>query len=104
MNPSDDDKLDAFLRAAADDPRPGEWSRAAARGLESRVLKRIAKPGSWSDAVFSLTSWRPLAAATAVVLLIGAWSARSVAEVFDDDWLTSQTAGETDDDLEDIEF
>ena len=104
MNPSDDDKLDALLRAASADSRPDDWARAAARGLEARVFKRIAKPESWTDAFFSRTSWRPRAAAAAAVILIGAWSARSVAVVFNDDWITSQTASEPDEVLEHIEF
>ena len=92
--PDADEQLDALLRGAAEDPRRGEWLRDAARGLEARVLRRIARPESWAEAIFSLTSWRPLAAAVAVVLLVGLWTGRSVTDVFNDDWLAAQTAPE----------
>ena len=88
--PDPDQQLDALLRGAAEDPRRSEWLRDAARGLEARVLQRLARPESWTEAVFSLTSWRPLAAAVAVVLLIGLWTGRGVADVFNDDWLAAQ--------------
>lgn len=91
-----DENLDSLLRDASRDPRPDGWIRHAARGMEARVLQRIAQPESWAEAIFSLTSWRPLAAAILTVLLIGAWTGRSVADVFNDDWLTVQTADDTD--------
>ena len=106
---NNDDQLDALLRDAARDARPGEWVRAAGRGLEARVLKRIAKPESWTEAIFSLTSWRPLAAAVGAVLIVGAWSGRGAADVFNEDWLTTQALEEPDDGLagsgfDDLEF
>ena len=91
---NNNDGLDDMLRGAAQDPRRGEWLRDAARGLEARVLRRIAKPESWAEAIFSLTSWRPLAAAVAMVLLTGIWAGRGVTDVFNDDWLASQTGGD----------
>ena len=92
--PDEEEELDALLRAAAGDPRPDGWVHDASRGLEARVLRRIAKPETWAEAIFSLTSWRPLAVAAAVVLIIGLWTGRSVADVFNDDWIATQTGGD----------
>lgn len=99
-----DEKLDNLLRDAAADPRPASWIRDAARGMEARVLQRFAQPESWSEALFSLTSWRPLAAAIVAVLLIGAWTGNSITDVFDEDWITLQSPEEPDADMEDLEF
>lgn len=88
---SPDENLDDLLRRAAPDPRRTDWIRRASRGLEARVLQRLAQPQSWSEALFSLTSWRPLAAAAALVLAVAAFTGRGVTDVFDDDWLTLQT-------------
>lgn len=99
-----DEKLNALLRDASADPRPGSWIRDAARGMEVRVLQRLAKPETWSEAIFSLTSWRPLAAAVIAVLLIGAWTGNSITDVFDEDWITLQTPEEPDAGMEDFEF
>jgi|GEM_PF-5527340 len=104
--PDDDDELDALFKDAARDTRQVEWTRNAARGLEARVLKRIARPESWNEAIFSLSSWRPLAAAAFAVLAIGAWSARSAVDVFNEDWLTTQTVEDPDSgtEFDDMEF
>ncbi len=99
-----DENLDALLRGAAADPRIDPWIRDAARGMETRVLQRLARPESWSEALFSLTSWRPLAAAVVAVLLIGAWSGSSITDVLDEDWITLQTPEEPDATMEDLEF
>jgi hypothetical protein len=109
MKTPDDGKLDALLREAAGDSRPAAWVCDASRGMEARVLKRIARPESWAEAVFSLTSWRPLAAAALAVVAIALWSGRSAADVFSEEWLTSHTAGEQDGglsaaSLDDLEF
>ena len=96
--------MESLLRAAAADDRREAWIRSASRGLESRVLQRLSKPESWSEALFYLASWRPLAAAAMVVLAVGAWTGRSVADVFNDDWLTSQTAEEPGTSVDDLEF
>ena len=102
MKTPNDDKLEALLRDANADPRPGEWIRNAARGMEARVLQRLAQPESWAEAIFSLTSWRPLAAALVAVVIIGAWSGRSITDVFNEDWLTTQTVEEQDSGLDDL--
>jgi hypothetical protein len=104
MKTPDHDPLDTLLRDAAHDPRRGEWMREAARGLEARVLRRLAQPETWAEAVFSLTSWRPLAAAVAVVLLVGVWTGGSVADVFDDDWLAIEAAGDTGETPDNFDF
>ena len=98
------DRLEALLQAAAADERRETWIRSASRGLEARVLQRLARPESWSEALFSLASWRPLAVAVVVVLAAGAWSGRSITDVFNDDWLTSQTAEEPGTSVDDLEF
>ena len=87
------DPLDDLLRRASQDARRGEWLREASRGLEARVLRRIARPETWAEAVFSLTSWRPLAAAAAVVVIVALWAGRGVADVFNDEWIATQTGG-----------
>ena len=99
-----DEKLDALLRDAAADPRPGTWIRDAARGMETRVLQRLAQPESWGEALFSLTSWRPLAAAIIAVIVIGAWTGHSIIDVFDEDWLTLQAPEEQAPGMDDLEF
>ena len=99
-----DEKLDALLRDAGADPRPTIWIHDAARGMESRVLQRLAQPESWSEALFSLTSWPPLAAAVVAVLLIGAWSGDSITDVFDEDWITLQTPEDPDTLADDLEL
>jgi hypothetical protein len=109
MKTPEEDNLDALLHRAARDDRPAEWASDVSRGMEARVLKRIARPESWGEAVFSLSSWRPLAAAAAAVLAIAAWSGRNTADVFNEDWLMSQTTDEQDSgltasSLEDLEF
>jgi hypothetical protein len=109
MNPPDDDPLDTLLRAAAADSRPAAWTSDAARGMEARVLKRIARPESWSEALLSMTSWRILAAAAAAVVVIGVWSGRNTADVFNEEWLSSHTGAEHEDGLsttglDDLEF
>lgn len=104
MKTPDDDSLDSLLRDAARDPRRREWMHDAARGLEARVLQRIARPETWAEAVFSLTSWRPLAAAAALLLLAGLWTGRSVADVFNDDWLAARTTDEAAEVSEDFDF
>lgn len=91
-----DENLDHLLSHAAHDPRPDSWIHRASRGLEARVLQRLARPQSWSEALFSLTSWRPLAAAAALVFAIAAFTGRGVTDVFDDDWLSLQTPDATD--------
>ena len=109
MKTPDDDNRDDLLREASGDTRPHAWVRDASRGMEARVLKRLASPESWTDAILSLTSWRPLAAAAVAVVVIGAWSGRNTADVFNEDWLTSQTAEDQDGglsaaSLDDLEF
>lgn len=109
MNPPDDNHLDALLRAAAADSRPAAWTSDAARGMEARVLKRIARPESWGEAVLSMTSWRTLAAAAVAVIAIGVWSGRNTADVFNEEWLSSHTGAEHEDGLpatgpDDLEF
>ena len=99
-----DEKLDALLLDAAADPRPASWINEVARGMETRILQRLAQPESWSEALFSLTSWRPLAAAVIAVLLIGAWSGNSITDVFDEDWITLQTQEDPDATMQDFEF
>ena len=84
-----DHELDALLRAAAGDDRPDAWSASVVRGLEARVLLRLARPISWGDALFSLNSWRPLAAAAVIALAAAVWSAPAVADVLNDDWLAT---------------
>lgn len=92
MKTPGDPDLDSLLREAAGDPRPADWTHTVSRGLEARVLQRLARPESWAEAIFSLTSWRPLAAAAAVVLAVGVWGGRSAMDVFNEDWLTTQSA------------
>lgn len=92
-----------LLRLARTDDRPAGWVTSAARGLEARVLQRLAQPETWTEALFSLTSWRPLAAAVLTVVIISLWTGRGVAEVFNDDWLTSQTADESSETLSDAD-
>jgi hypothetical protein len=92
-NLSDRD-LDQLLATAALDDRPASWAATATRGLEARVLQRLHHPASWTDALFALNSWRPLAAAAAVVAITGFWSAPALADVMDDEWLASQAAEE----------
>ncbi len=99
-----DEDLDNLLRNAAADPRRGSWIRDAARGMEARVLQRLTQPESWAEAIFSLTSWRPLVAAVIAVVIIGAWTGSSVADVFDEDWITLQSPEEPDAGMEDLEF
>jgi hypothetical protein len=94
MNPNADHHLDDLLRKAARDERPATWAATATRGLEARVLQRLHRPASWSDALFALNSWRPLAAAAAVVAITGFWSAPALADVMDDEWLATQAAEE----------
>jgi len=96
MKTPDDEKLDTLLRNAAGDARPDEWARDAARGLEARVLQRITQPESWKEAVVSLSSWRPLAAAAFTVLVICVWSGRGAVDVFNDDWLTTRAVQDPD--------
>jgi hypothetical protein len=104
MKTPDHDPLDTLFRDAAGDSRRDEWMRDAARGMEGRVLRRIARPETWAEAVFSLTSWRPLAAALFLVLIIGAWTGRGVADVFNDDWLTVHASAEPGEPSEDFDF
>ena len=99
-----DENLDSLLRAAARDPRPADWISRAARGMEARVLQRLARPESWAEALFSLTSWRPLAAAVVLVLLIGAWTGSGIMDVFNDDWLTLQTEDVPDPGTDELDF
>jgi hypothetical protein len=96
MKTPEEDKLDALLREAAEDSRPLTWVDDASRGMEARVLQRIARPESWADAVFSMASWRPIAAAVLAVAAAGVWCGRNTADVFNEDWLTSQTAEDQD--------
>lgn len=103
MNPPDKE-LNNLLRDAAADPRRDSWLRDAARGMEARVIQRLAQPESWAEAIFSLTSWRPLAAAIVAVLVIGAWTGTSVADVFDEDWITLQSPDEPGSSPDDFEF
>lgn len=98
MKPTDD-RLDSLLRDARQDPRPLSRTAAAARGLEARVLQRLARPESWAEAIFSLTSWRPLAAALVTVAAIALFTGGGAADVFSDEWLHSQTAEEAPEDL-----
>lgn len=109
MKTPEDGPLDALLREAAGDSRPAAWVCDASRGMEARVLQRIARPASWAEALFSLTSWRPLAAAALAVVAIGLWSGRSTVDVFSEEWLTSHTAEGQDGglsaaSLDDLEF
>lgn len=99
-----DEELDNLLRDAAADTRPGSWIRDAARGMEARVLQRLAQPESWAEAIFSLTSWRPLVAAVIAVVIIGAWTGTSVADVFDEDWITLQSPEPPEAGIEDFDF
>jgi hypothetical protein len=94
MNPHADHQLDELLRRAARDERPAAWAASATRGLEARVLQRISRPPSWGDALFSLSSWRPLAAAATLAAATGFWSAPALAEIMDDEWIASQAAEE----------
>lgn len=101
MNPNADHQLDDLLRKAARDERPATWAATATRGLEARVLQRLSRPPSWGDALFSLSSWRPLAAAAALAAATGFWSAPALAEIMDDEWIASQAAAEEDEEAED---
>ena len=90
MNPTDEEP-DRLLRTAAGDTRPAQWAHTAARGLEARVLARLARKESWAEAAFGLASWRPLLASAGLVAIAAVWAGGSAAQVWDDEWLAGQT-------------
>lgn len=93
MKPTDEE-LDKLLQAAGRDHRPGDWAHEAARGLEARVLARLARRESWSEAVFGLVSWRPLLASAGLVAMAAIWAGGSAAQLWDDEWLAGHAPEE----------
>jgi anti-sigma-K factor RskA len=93
MNLSDDE-LDQLLREVRSDQRPGDWAQGISRGLEARVLARLARRESWAEALFGLASWRPLFASAAAVAVLALWSGGAAAQLWDDTWLATEVVEE----------